>query len=422
MNPTPAIGRELRRLEELGPLWQRSALGLGVVGLVGGAALSAWSQGLPGMFRSYIVAYAFCLSLALGGLFFVILQHLTRAGWSVVVRRIAEAVAGTMPVMTLLFLPIVVPVVMGMGDVYPWSVGHAKLESEHDSLILAKASYLNATWFLIRWAIYFTVWTWLASFFVGRSIEQDSTGDPQLTARMQAVSAPAMIAYALTQSLAAIDLIKSLEPHWFSTMFGVYFFSGSAVGFFCLLALLMILLQSAGRLTQSINTEHYHDVGKLIFAFVVFWTYIAFSQYMLIWYANLPEETIWYFARQGDGWSIGLSLFLLTGHFLLPFVTIISRVPKRNPRFLLIAAAWVLLMHYFDIFWLIKPRIEPALENGVHAAFQPSFAPAALAGDVAMIVGVGGLFFAAIAWRMSRAALLPERDPRLHESLAFQNF
>ncbi len=422
MNPTQAIGNELRTLDELAPAWSRTATTVGVLGVVGGAALGAWSQGLAGMFRSYLVAYAFCLTLALGGLFFVMLQHLTRAGWSVVVRRIAENVAGTMPLMGLLFLPLLVPILAGMPELYPWSVGAAALEAQHDELTLAKVGYLNTTFFIVRWATYFLIWIGLARFFVGRSLEQDTSGDPQLTSRMQAWSAPGMLLYALTQSFASIDLIKSLEPHWFSTMFGVYFFAGSALGFFCLLALLMGLLQSAGRLTQSINREHYHDVGKLMFAFVVFWTYIAFSQYMLIWYAALPEETIWYFARQGDAWSIGLSLFLLGGHFILPFLTMISRVPKRTPRLLLIAAGWVLFMHWFDIFWQIKPRVHPALHDGQSAMQQLAFSSGALLCDAAMLIGVGGLFFGAIVRRMGRAALLPQRDPRLGESLAFQNF
>ena len=313
-------------------------------------------------FRSYLLSYVFVLSLALGALFFVILQHLVRAGWSVSIRRLAELVAATLPVLAILFLPLLIPVVTGMEGVWEWSNRHA-VEHDTTGLLAHKAAYLNVPFFIVRCAVCFAVWILLARYFVKRSIEQDTSGDVNLTLRMQWWSAPAMLLYGLTVTVFSIDMLMSLNPHWFSTIWGVYFFSGAVVGFFALLALLVVAVQRAGRLTRSITIEHYHDIGKLAFAFVVFWAYIAFSQYMLIWYANIPEETLWYQVRQGDDWWLGVSLLLLCGHFVAPFLALISRWPKRRRAPLVVAAVWLLLMHWLDLYYLIAPRAHVHAEH-----------------------------------------------------------
>jgi hypothetical protein len=199
----------------------------------------------------------------------------------------------------------------------------------------------------------------------------------------------------------------SLSPHWYSTIFGVYFFSGSFVGFIALLSVVVVAMRRAGLLDTVISVEHMHDIGKLLFAFTAFWAYIAFSQFFLIWYANLPEETIWYRARLEGSWKM-ISVFLMAGHFGVPFFYLMGRAVKRRGSTLALGGAWVLAMHYVDIYWQVMPTLHP---GGVR--------PSAL--DVAAFLAVGGSFVAAASWLLRRQALVPLRDPRLAESLAFEN-
>ncbi|MBN2446531.1 MAG: quinol:cytochrome C oxidoreductase [Phycisphaerae bacterium] len=405
------ISHARTRIDDIGPRW---ALVAGLVGVAGLAAsvVFGFVDGWEVFFRSYVLNLAYAVSLALGALFFVILQHLTRAGWSVVVRRLAECIAATLPLLALLAVPIVVPVLAGMKEVYPWS-NHE--EVAHDHLLQWKQPFLNAPFFIIRLTVYFIAWSLLARYFYCRSIAQDTSGDPDLTTRMQRLSGIGMVIYGLTVTFFSIDLIMSMTPHWYSTIYGVYYFSGSAVGFFALLALTMVLLQSAGRARNVITVEHYHDIGKLVFGFVVFWAYIAFSQYMLIWYANLPEETSWYYARQSSQWWVGVALVLLFGHFVAPFLALISRRPKRRTRPLALAAVWILIVHWIDIYYLVIPQAHH-FHGEEHAAGSPLHVS-----DITLLIGLGGLFVCAVLRLMSRSELLPIRDPRLSESLTFEN-
>jgi hypothetical protein len=395
------ITKEKTGLDGLATSLFRGAGAVGVVFLavslaIGLATAGGWSRFL----HSYLTSFAFFLSLSLGALFFTILHHLTRAGWSVVVRRIAETLAGNVLLMAVLALPLLI----GMGHLYHWAQAGA---AAHDHLLQHKRPWLNPPFFAIRIALYFAVWILVSRYFISRSIRQDRSGEIALTLQMERFSAPAMVLYALTANFAAFDLLMSLDPHWYSTIFGVYFFSGSVVGFFALMPILVYLLQRSGRLTQAISIEHYHDMGKLVFAFVVFWAYIAFSQFLLIWYSNLPEETIWYMRRQSGSWS-GLSLLLLFGHFILPFALLIGRRIKRTPALLVGPALWILAMHWIDLYWIVMPQATPA-----------TVSPHIL--DLTCFLGIGGLFVAAAAHRLRRHALVPEKDPRLAESLAFES-
>jgi hypothetical protein len=395
------ISRENRQLGDLAGGIVRSASLIGAIGLgvsVLGGLLT--EGGAARFFQAYLVNYAYFLSLALGALFWVMLQHLTRSGWSVVVRRLGETLAATLPVLAVLFIPILI----GVRYLYHWADVEALT---HNDLLQHKQPYLNVPFFVLRAAVYLTVWVALAEFFFRRSLQQDATGDVRLTLRMQKVSAPAMILFAFTVTFASFDWLMSLNAGWYSTIFGVYYFSGGVVGFFALLIVVALLLQRAGRLTHVITSEHYHDLGKLLFAFVVFWAYIAFSQYMLIWYANIPEETTWYLARQTGDWTT-ISLTLLFGHFVLPFLLLLSRFPKRRPRLLLVPAAWMLIMHWLDIYWLVMPGASPG-------RFALDWQ------HITCFVGIGGLFIAAAAQRLGQRSLVPERDPRLAESLVFEN-
>jgi len=381
-----------------------------VIGLlaIGVSVVLGLSVGAGGarFYFSYLVSFCYFLSIALGALFFVLIQHVTRAGWSVVVRRFAEAISMNVIPFALLFIP----VILGMNHLYHWT--HADAVA-HDHLLAWKAPYLNTTFFIIRVAIYFVIWGLLARYFFSRSGLQDETGDWKITIRMQNWSAPGLVLFALTVTFFAFDCLMSLDPHWYSTIFGVYYFTGGAVGFFALLPIVTHLVQRSGRVTNAISPEHYHDMGKLVFAFVVFWAYIAFSQYMLIWYANIPEETVWFLKRQTGDWT-KLSLFLLFGHFIIPFIMLISRWVKRRSGVLFVGAFWVLLVHWADIYWLVMPEM-PSVRHG-----DVGQVPLHLL-DLTCFIGLGGLFIAVMAWLLRKRALIPVKDPRLEESLAFEN-
>ncbi len=400
---------ESRPLTDAAPRLARIAGVLGLVGVVG-AALFGFLAGWDVFFRSYLLNYAYVLSLALGGLFFVLLQHVVRAGWSVSIRRVAELVAAALPPLTLLFLPLLIPVVAGMPGVYEWTDQELV---QADPLLKSKSAYLNVPFFIIRCAAYFGIWSLLAWFCLWQSTEQDETGAAKHTQRLERLSAPGLLLLAVTITFFAIDALMSLNPHWYSTIWGVYYFSGSVVGFLALFVLLLAGLQRAGRLTHAVTSEHYHDLGKLAFGFVVFWAYIAFSQYLLIWYANIPEEIVWYRPRQGDTWWIAISLLLLFGHFVAPLLALMSRGAKRRSGFLVAAAVWLLAMHWLDLYYVVAPR---PWQSGHASSGGPLHAT-----DLLLLLGLGGLFVAIVVWPMGRRALLAKRDPRLPEALAHEN-
>ncbi len=374
---------------------------IGVVALALGGLLSRGDAiARSDFFRAYLTSYVFFLSLALGGLLFVLLAHLMRAGWSVALRRVAEVVAWTLVPLA----PLALVVLVGMHDLYEWT--HAEAVAA-DALLQHKQVWLNPTFFVVRVLIYLTSWAGMAALLLRRSLAQDRTGDPALTQQSEALAGPATLVFAFTVTFAAFDFVMSLDPHWYSTIFGVYFFAGAFLGFCALLIVLLALLGRASDLGRLVGVEHCHDLGKLLFAFVVFWAYIGFSQYMLIWYANLPEETVWYRIRQTGPWT-AVSLLLLFGHFLAPFLLLMSRHPKRRRAVLVAAALWLLAMHWLDLFWLVLPGARP---DG----------PLFRAVDGLCFVGLGGLFLAALAWRLGRVNLIAARDPRLDESLRFEN-
>ena len=381
--------------------WNRiPAIGAGCA-LLGGVACAVLGTDDPRQFFfSWLVSFLFFLSLALGALFFVLIQYAAQGGWGIVLRRIGETVFATLPVMAALF----VPLLLGLGHLYPWAVAGA---AEHDALLAWKAPYLNVPFFLVRAVIYFAAWSVIALLYYGVSRGQDVTGDPAASRRLRRLAGPALIVLALTQTFASIDWIMSLTPHWYSTIFGVYFFAGSFIGYIALLSLLAVAMRQAGLLDTVIGPEHLHDVGKLLFAFTAFWAYIAFSQFFLIWYANLPEETVWYRARLEGSWET-VSLVLMAGHFAVPFFFLMGRTVKRRGATLAVGGVWLLAMHFVDLYWLVMPTLHP---EGVRASWL----------DAAAFLAIGGCFVTAAGWLMRRQALVPLGDPRLAESLAFEN-
>ena len=381
-------GHRLRRLPMLGAA--ATIVGIGLLTVFGAAHPAK-------VYAAWLVAFLFFLSLALGALYFVLIHYAVQAGWSVVLRRLGENLASTLPVFALLF----VPVLLGMGDLFPW----ARPEAAGDHLMQWKAPFLNRNFFLLRAAIYLVVWSALALGYARASRAQDATGDVGISKRLRRFAGPAILILAITQTFAAIDWVMSLSPRWYSTVFGVYFFAGCYVSWFALLALLATALRR-GPLKDVITVEHLHDVGRLVFAFVCFWAYIAFSQYFLIWYGNLPEETFWYHLRLQGRWQ-ALSAFLAVGHFVIPFFFLMGRTVKRRGPWLTIGAIWVLTVHFLDITWLVLPSIG-----------QGYFSSAILAGAV---LAVGGIVTMVFGRRLAGRPLVPIRDPRLAESLALDN-
>ncbi|MCX7895353.1 MAG: hypothetical protein N2447_05300 [Thermoanaerobaculum sp.] len=390
---------ERRSLGPIGEKWARRTFAFGLaclaLAVLGALLLDSWRARF---FPAYLTAYAWVLSFTLGALFFVVLQHLVHAGWSVVVRRLGEFVAAQGLWLAVLALPLL----LGLGELYHWT--HAE-EVAKDPVLLSKKPYLNLPFFFLRLVVYYAFWSWVGKAYLDASRAQDASGDPEITLRLQKRSAPVMVAYALTVTFAAFDLLMSLNPHWYSTVFGVYYFSGGVVGFLALLISLSVLLQRSGFLRRTVTREHYHDLGKLLFAFVVFWAYIAFSQFMLIWYANIPEETSWIIRRTNGGFEI-IGLILVLGHFLLPFLLLLSRGIKRAPGVLVYPALWLLLMHYLDLYWVVMPEFGGASPQLV---------------DLLLMAALAGLFLAGVLRLASRTPLAPQKDPRLEESLAFEN-
>ncbi|MBD3233305.1 MAG: hypothetical protein GF315_06230 [candidate division Zixibacteria bacterium] len=351
-------------------------------------------------FHSYLTAYVFWLTVSLGGLFFTMMHHLTGAVWSVVLRRITEIIMMTIPVMAILFIP----VIFGIHNLYHWSHGEAVAA---DELLAHKSPYLNTTFFIIRAAVYFTIWILLARGLYNVSLRQDSGYDDRQVKKMRWISALGMVLFAVSVTFAAFDWLMSLDAHWYSTIFGVYVFSGALVAIISVLIILMALFRRLGILDAEVTYEHYHDLGKLLFAFMVFWAYMAFSQYFLIWYGNIPEETIWFMHRWEGSWK-AVTMLLVLGHFAIPFFILIVRGTKRNLKALTFMAAWLLALHWVDLYWIIFPSLH-------HHGAQISWM------DLTAFIGIGGLFLSIFIRQLSRHPVVPVNDPNLEKSVKFIN-
>lgn len=354
----------------------------------------------------YLFSYLVLVSLVLGSLAFVLIQHVTRAGWSVVIRRIPETVISLAPVLILLFIPIA----LFTHDIFPWT------HTEHvDDILRKKLPYLNEPFFLARSFGYLLVWSIMGIWFYRMSLSQDDTRKDNNTRIMQALSAPSIIIFGLTLTFASFDWIMSLQPHWYSTIFGVYFFAGSLLFALAFMTLVAILLQKFGFVKKAITGEHYHDLGKLLFGFTIFWAYIAFSQFMLYWYGNIPEEIEFYTHRLHHGWDV-ISWAMPITHFFVPFFALMSRVLKRVKLILIINCLLVILVHFVDIYWLVLPCYnDPLVEHG------PTHLHVGLS-DVLPLLGMLSLYIGMFLYVLNKRKLLPLGDPRLTESLSFENF
>ncbi len=351
-------------------------------------------------YEAYLIGYMFWLSLALGGLFFTLINHLFGSEWNIVMRRISEALMQTFPLLAVLFIPIL----FGMHDLYHWT--HEEVVAT-DPMLLAKSGYLNSSFFIVRIVIYFAIWTFMSRLMYKMSLKQDEQPSEELILSMRRLSAPFMIVYALSTTFASFDILMSLEPHWYSTIYGVYFFGGNFLAIISFTILFANFLRKKGILENIITVEHYQDLGKLLFAFIIFWGYIGFSQYFLMWYANIPEETIYYLDRWEGSWKY-ITMTIVLGHFLLPFLAILPRMAKRNLTWLSLVALWVMIMHFIDIYWLIAPTFY-----GLETPFSWMI--------FSTLLGVGGLFFWNFWTTFTAHPVVPANDRRFEASVHFKN-
>ena len=390
------IDTKTYKLTEPGNFGTR-ALIVGIVFLVISGA--GWAMDTDLFFHAYLAAFAFWVAIASGALFFTMLHHLVGAMWSVVVRRISEALMMTLPYLAVLAIPLF----FGIPSLYEWS--HP--EALANPAILRKASYLNQTMFIVRTVIYFVIWSLLARALANKSVRLDKGYAEDTASGMRRLSAGGMLVFAVTVTLAAWDWLMSLDPTWYSTIFGVNYFAAGLVTVISLIALIAIVLRRKNILAETITVEHYHDLGKLMFAFTIFWAYVNFSQYFLIWYGNIPEETAWYLARWEGSW-VTVSLILLFGHFALPFVVLLFRNTKRTLSLLMGAAIWMLAMHYVEMYWLVYPTFSK--QGASFSWIEP-----------VTLIGIGGLFLWVFWTRFTAHPLVPVTDPKLQASIHHVN-
>jgi hypothetical protein len=364
--------------------------------IIGAAAAAACAIGAflnpAQFFRSYLTGYLLWLGISLGCLAILMLQHLSGGIWGFVIRRPLEAATRVFPLLALLFIPLL----FGLHQLYPWADAARVAE---DPLLQHKAAYLNVTGFVARAVFYFALWCGLAHLLSRWSLEQDQVPRAALRDRMQGFSAVGLLVYGFTTTFSAIDWVMSLDPHWYSTIYGMLFMAGGAVGGMALVIAMASLLAKYRPMSDILVPDHFHDLGKLLLAFVMIWAYFAFSQFLIIWSGNLPEEITWYHVRLAGGWRwVGLALLLF--HFVLPFLLLLSRDLKRQGRALALVAAAVLAMRYVDLYWMVAPSF-PQAATGLHFHWL----------DLAAPLAVGGLWLAEFLRQLKSRPLVPLNDP-----------
>ena len=422
--------------------WKLSGL-LGIIGLIGSGITFATDPARYGY--AYLFAWSVALTIALGGMFLVLVIHVTQGHWGITTRRLAEVIMLGIIAVAVLAVPLFSGIASGKFTMYDewmhlpshaegaahehaaegWTLGasvaHAQTlgeadidyghpeespqaEQKHHETLQFKSGYLNQTGWLVRSVIYLAIWILIAIAFFRWSTRQDETGDPSLTVRMRSWSYISMIAFSLALTWAAFDWLMALEPAWFSTIFGVIVFAASAVAIFAVITLIGLSLVEHGHATKAITIEHFHDHAKLMFGFICFWTYVQFAQWLLIWYAGIPEESTWYQHRWTGGWQI-VSYALIFGHFVLPFILLMSRNQKRQLGWLKAMCIFVLVMHVIDMYWFVLPTY------GSTPRLAPNLA------DVSALLLVGGLFFSFVFYVLKRVNLVAVEDPRLARSI-----
>lgn len=421
----------------------------GALGLLGSAYLFFAQTDV--FAYSWLFAFFFAFTFVCGGCFWILLHSASNSGWGVAIRRLWEQMANMALIVGLLGLPILlIPQVQS--PLYEWmnhhreakelliasehsdaahaapaaeggdhhemhsvkdALHHMSLDNSHLHILVSKYGYLNIDFWMLRFVLYFFILGYIGYRLRKKSTDQDKDGDIKHTISARSFSCRWLLLYALTVTFAAVDWLMTLDYSWFSTMWGVYIFAGCAWASMALTILLVTWLKGLGYLKLVVTEEHYHLMGKLLFAFTVFWAYIAFSQYFLIWYANITEETRFYLTRNTEGWR-WVSIFIVVGHFIGPFVLLLSQPRKKNPTVISMVCLWILFMHLVDIYWNVIPERGPSLGLGYWVA-------GAWIGDIVAllaVVGTSGFFFLR---SLSKYSLYPCRDPRLLESANVTN-
>jgi hypothetical protein len=378
------------RLERL----RRLAFAVGGLGLA--ASGFAWFSDRTEFTRMWLIAFLYWIALPLGSLALTMLHNLTGGGWGLAIQRWMQAAMRTLPLFVLLFLPIA----LGIHELYEWS--HEDVVAA-DPLLAHKAPYLNSSGFLIRTALYFALWIGLATWLGAGAKRLDAGGGEAVAARMRYISGPGLALYFLAMTFAAIDWAMSLEPHWFSTIYGVVFIIGQALATLAFTILLSAWASQSAPLKGRLLPTHLHDLGKLLFAFVLLWAYVNYSQFVIIWSANLAEETPWYIKREQGAWLV-IAVVLIALHFALPFLVLLSKTVKHKPKVLGGLAAGLLLMRLVDIVWYVAPSFSHDIHNpGFHLHWS-------LASN---FLGIGGLWLGVFLSQLRNRPLtsLPEPDP-----------
>ncbi|HKA18527.1 MAG TPA: hypothetical protein VKN18_09425 [Blastocatellia bacterium] len=382
--------------------FRRRALIVGVAALVIGAAGALISsESREQFFRSYLLAYIFWIAIPLGCFAILMLQHMSGGVWGLVTRRVLESSTRTFPLLALLFLPLL----LGLKSIFPWASPERLAASPAlNHAVEQKHLYLNIGFFIARAIFYFLVWIIVTRTLNRWSAEQDKTGERRLTSKLQGLSGPGLVLYGLTVTFAAIDWAMSLDPEWFSTIYGLLFMGGQGLAGMAFVIAVMVLLSQRAPMNEVIKPSHLHDLGKLMLAFLMIWAYFAFSQFLIIWAGNLPEEIPFYVRRIQSSWKyVGLGLIVL--HFALPFVLLLSRDLKRSGRKLSMVAIGVIVMRYVDLIWLTGPELH-------EGRFGLSWM------DLMLLAGIGGVWLWFFATELNRRPLLPIRDPEIESVFA----
>jgi hypothetical protein len=379
--------------------WQRTSLLVGIAGAL--LVITGFILDRPQALRSYLFAYLYWTGMGLGCMGILLLHHTVGGKWGMLIRRMCEAGSRTLPYMAILL----VPILLSIPTLYPW----ARPDAIHNANITAKAAYLNVPFFLVRVVFYFLLWTFYAWRLSTWSAAQDQTGDERLVGKMRAVSAPGLVVFTFVTTFAFIDWIMSLEPNWFSTIYGVMFLVGQVLESFAFVIALVIVLSKLSPLKEYVTTQHLHDLGNMMFAFMVLWAYLSFSQFIIIWAGNLPEETPWYLRRLRGGWG-WVALTLVIFHFATPFVLLLMRKIKRQSGRLIKVCLLLIVIRLVDVYWVVEPAFY---DQQLKVNWMDFVTPFAL----------GGLWLALFFWQLKSRPLVPIKDPRLQgaprETVAF---
>ena len=387
-NITPQLRSDLKQ-------WRTRALIAGVVGTAISAA-GFFAAGPTQFYRSYLWSYMFIVGLTIGSLAWLMLQYVTGGAWGLVIRRSCEAATRTLPLVLVMFLPIVI----GINNLYPWARAATVAA---DPLLQHKAPYLNVPFFLGRAAFYFAGWMFLAWWFNRWSLKEDIEGHDVVHGKMSSMAGPGLLFFGFSTTFMAVDWILSVDPKWFSTIFGMLFMVNQALTAMAFLITLMVILYQQRPMSEVLTHRHLHDLGKFLLALVMVWAYFSFSQFLIIWAGNLPEEIPWYLTRLNGGWQF-VGLLLVVGHFALPFALLLSRDLKRNFKLLASIAIFILLMRFVDLYWLITPSFRTE-------SFGVSFL------DLTIPVGLVGLWLAYFLTQLEKRPLMPKNAPHLEEVL-----